>query len=106
MSRALAERPSVIAGLVRALCHCCAEARALAPSPALDATRLVCPRSSRTYLDRGDGVFEPDGGSLAASTVARGGVSEAPPAAAELLSDRPVRTDTKSRIMLERATFA
>jgi len=51
---------------------------------------MLCPETSRTYLDRGDGVYQSDGEALAA----------------DLLSDRPARTPEKTRISLERATFA
>jgi len=103
MSQALQNRSSVVAGLVRALCCCCAEAQELRAHADLPASRLVCPRSLETYLDRGDGVFERDGGKLSDAPPA---VAEPAPGEPELLSDRPARTGPKSRIMLERATFA
>ena len=49
------------------------------------------------YLDRGDGVFVQEGETLEESET-----SGAP----DVVSDRPRRTGPKSRIMLERATFA
>jgi hypothetical protein len=106
MSQALTQRPSVVAGLVRALCHCCAQPQPLAPHTELETSRLVCPQSLQTYLDRGDGVFERDGGKLTTEPEARGPEPEAVPPTVEVLSDRPARTGPKSRIMLERATFA
>jgi hypothetical protein len=84
---------------------------------------MVCPESGRTFLDRGDGLFQADGQILAeadragaatqtpsgaaSEPSARGprGPSEATPPSA-LLSDRPARTADKTRISLERATFA
>jgi hypothetical protein len=106
MSQALAHGQSVIAGLVRALCTCCAEARPLSPHAELDESRLVCPQSLATYLDRGDGVFEADGGKLTIAPEGRALSPEPAPGEPEVLSDRPARTGPKSRIMLERATFA
>jgi hypothetical protein len=66
----------------------------------LDATRMLCPTTGQTYLDRGDGVFEQDG--LRVSDTSARATTVEP----EVLSDRPKRTDEKSRILLERATFA
>jgi hypothetical protein len=106
MSQALTQRPSVIAGLVRALCTCCAESQPLQPHAELDASRLVCPQSLQTYLDRGDGVFERDGGKLTTAPEVQPTNPEPDPGEPEVLSDRPARTGPKSRIMLERATFA
>ncbi|OGR12640.1 MAG: hypothetical protein A2341_20310 [Deltaproteobacteria bacterium RIFOXYB12_FULL_58_9] len=101
MNRSLTTRPSVVAGLVRALCTCCAERQELVAHPELDATRLVCRESGRTYLDRGDGLYEQDGNQIV-GTVAR----QSSPSQPEVLSDRPARTGPKARIALERATFA
>lgn len=100
MTQSLAHRPGVVAGLIRALCTCCAEPQPLQPHAQLDATRLCCPQTLQTYLDRGDGVFELDGNRLETAT-AMAGASEP-----EILSDRPARTGPKTRIVLEKATFA
>jgi hypothetical protein len=66
---------------------------------------MYCPATNRTYLDRGDGVFSGDGQSLSAPQAL---MTQPQPAitAAELLDDRPTRTQDKTRIQLERATFA
>ncbi len=101
MNGPLAHRPGVVAGLVRALCTCCAEPQALMPHAQLDATRLCCPTTQLTYLDRGDGVFEPDG-----NRVTGGPAALAPAGEPEVLNDRPTRTGPKTRIVLEKATFA
>jgi hypothetical protein len=93
-----------MAGMVTARCTCCPEPQTLAPAPELDATRRFCPRSLRTYLDRGDGLFEADGGALPAEGAGTGGENAS--TAPEVLSDRPQRTGPKTRIALERATFA
>jgi hypothetical protein len=105
----------LVAGVVEASCTCCAEPRALLHHIQLGPTRMVCPESGRTFLDRGDGLFQADGQILAGAASgasARGpgepsarGPSEAPPTS-DLLSDRPARTADKTRISLERATFA
>jgi hypothetical protein len=100
MTQSLAQRPGVVAGLIRALCTCCAEPQPLQPHAQLDATRLCCPQTLMSYLDRGDGVFEPDGNRL---TTAPEVPSSSEP---EILSDRPARTGAKTRIVLEKATFA
>lgn len=100
MTRALANRPSVVAGLVRALCSCCEEPQPLAPHAELDATQLVCPQTLLTYLDRGDGLFEQDGNQMRTAPV------ETIDTEPEILSDRPARSGPKSRIALEKATFA
>lgn len=92
----ISPRPSIVAGLVRVMCTCCAEAQRLVAHAELEATQLVCPGSKAIYLDRGDGLYEQTGDSLAAR------VTPEP----EILSDRPARTGPKSRIELERATFA
>ena len=100
MNQSLTHRRNVVAGLVHALCACCAEQMELASHPDLDATQMLCPTTGQTYLDRGDGVFEQDGRTI----EARGAPST--PSQPEILSDRPTRTQEKERIMLERATFA
>lgn len=81
---------TVVAGIVEATCACCTPARELLHHVQLGPARMLCPETSRTYLDRGDGVYQSDGEALAA----------------DLLSDRPARTQEKTRISLERATFA
>jgi hypothetical protein len=70
----------------------------LASHASLGETRRFCPSSGTVYLDRGDGRFLPDLDAPQALAVE--------PAAPDLVSDRPVRTDAKTRIELERATFA
>lgn len=97
----MTHRSSVVAGLVHALCSCCEEAQPLAPHADLDATRMVCPQTLLTYLDRGDGLFEQDGERLTTAPEARSELGQP-----EMLSDRPQRTGPKSRIVLEKATFA
>lgn len=84
---------TLIAGVVRATCSCCAEPRLLLNHLQLGASRMYCPVTQRTYVDRGDGLFRADGITMS-------------PAVAELLDDRPARSDEKTRIQLERATFA
>ena len=113
MTQALANRPSVVAGLVRALCTCCAEPQELTAHQDLDAAHRVCPQSLVTYLDRGDGVFETEGRRLttrptgrAAGQIEAVGTPQALSEEPDLLSDRPARTGAKSRIVLEKATFA
>jgi hypothetical protein len=60
---------------------------------------MLCLATGRTYLDRGDGLYQPDGQTFARPpTEAAGEI--------DLLSDRPARTADKTRISLERATFA
>jgi hypothetical protein len=105
MNRGLSHRPHIVAGLVRAFCDCCAEPQQLAPHASLDAARLACPESLEIYLDRGDGLFEQTGEHLPAngSRVEPPGDPVGQP---EILSDRPRRTGPKTRIELERATFA
>jgi hypothetical protein len=95
----------VVAGLVLARCSCCAEPRNLEPHPDLDATRLYCPGSQLVYLDRGDGLYELEGGKLDAASVAAASRDDAT-AEPDVVSDRPRRTGAKERITLERATFA
>jgi hypothetical protein len=74
----------------------------LVEHPDLDGSRRLCPESRRTYLDRGDGLFEVDGGVLQGVEVAARGEQGEP----DVVSDRPRRTGPKTRIQLERATFA
>lgn len=105
-----------IAGQVHAECTCCVPVRMLVNHVALGATRMACPESHRTYLDRGDGLFQPDGESLSNDQLLARAPAQAPalapapavPAATstDLLGDRPTRTPEKTRISLERATFA
>lgn len=96
---------AVVAGISRARCSCCPEGQALVPHVRLDASRLVCPGTRATYLDRGDGLYEADGGSLEGEgpLMPR---AEQPQSVPDILSDRPQRTGPKTRIDLERATFA
>jgi hypothetical protein len=94
----------LVAGIIEATCTCCAEPRALLHHIPLGPTRMVCPDTGRTFLDRGDGLYQADGQTLAAP-VAEAAPPEATPAS-NLLSDRPARTADKTRISLERATFA
>lgn len=89
-----------IAGVVQPRCACCSTVHTLAAHPSLGETRRFCPASGTVYLDRGDGRFLPD---LDAPQSLRVEPALAPP---DLVSDRPVRTDDKTRIELERATFA
>ncbi len=95
---------SFLAGEVVARCECCAEARTLTPHPELDASRRVCPGTGRIHLDRGDGLYQQDDGRLEPQAEA----SQPPPrpTTPDVLSDRPTRTGPKTRIELERATFA
>ena len=106
MSQNLTTYEPVIAGLVRASCTCCAEPQHLNAHPDLDAAHLFCPNTSLTYLDRGDGMYEADGGTLSATTPPSSGASAQTYGGPEVLSDRPRRTGNKVRIELERATFA
>lgn len=93
---------SVVAGVIHANCTCCAEAQELIHHVQLGPTRMVCLATGRTYLDRGDGLYQPDGQTFGlAPTEARGEITTS-----DLLSDRPARTADKTRISLERATFA
>ncbi len=87
-----------IAGVIHARCSCCAEPRELLSHVQLGSTRMLCPTTGSTYLDRGDGLYQADGLAIQPPV-------EAPPAT-DLLSDRPARTADKTRITLERATFA
>jgi hypothetical protein len=98
-----------LAGIVRAQCNCCPSPQMLVNHVQLGATRMVCPQSHRTFLDRGDGLFQPDGEVLRADVMPTPAVEAevvASPASQDLLSDRPTRTQDKTRISLERATFA
>lgn len=108
MSNKLQRNSAVVAGLVRALCRCCQEQQPLQPHTQLDSAHLVCPETRLIYQDRGDGWFEQDGQRLDANCVleepAAGGEGQA--SGPDLLSDRPARTGPKTRISLERATFA
>ena len=99
---------AVVAGLVRALCRCCDEPRELRPHARLDSAHRVCPETRLTYEDRGDGWFQRDGGELDAGCVVEQVAvgDERHPGEPDLLSDRPARTGPKTRISLERATFA
>ena len=87
-----------VAGRLQPRCTCCANPLTLAGHDALGSTRRFCPASGSVYLDRGDGRFFPDGTAH----------SPEPAQAAEpdIASDRPVRSEEKTRISLERATFA
>ena len=89
---------SRIAGVVQPRCTCCSATHSLASHASLGETRRFCPASGTVYLDRGDGRFLPDLDAPRSLSV-----ESAPP---DLVSDRPVRTDDKTRIELERATFA
>jgi len=99
---------SPIAGRIQAQCQCCAQAVELMARDDLDWTRRYCPNTHLTYLDRGDGLFEADGQHLALQSAQPSLASHASvgPNAASILSDRPAKTDAKTRIELERATFA
>lgn len=93
---------SIVAGVVHANCTCCPEPQELIHHVQLGVSRMVCLRTGRTYLDRGDGLYQPDGQTFALPpTEARGEITNA-----DLLSDRPAKTADKTRISLERATFA
>jgi len=102
---------TMVAGELHVNCSCCPTPQSLLAHPGLDATQLFCPNTHLTYLDRGDGLFEQDGGHLPLQPQARLPVVDAELVRAQLaepdvLSDRPRKTDAKTRIMLERATFA
>lgn len=93
---------SRIAGVVQPRCTCCAASHTLVAHDSLGESRRFCPASGTVYLDRGDGKFLPDldrPEPVRPQPVAAGGEPD-------LVSDRPVRTDEKTRIELERATFA
>lgn len=127
MRNPIVERQRTVAGLVLAACSCCAVRQRLVTHEPLGNTRLVCPLSGSTYLDRGDGVYEPDGQRLEPGTVRTVEFEVREPSSlpsvccgqplepavtgpsdglSDLLSDRPRRTGEKTRIELERATFA
>lgn len=89
---------NVVAGVIHANCSCCAEAQPLIHHVQLGPTRMLCLATGRTYLDRGDGLYQPDGQTISPPTEVSGEI--------DLLSDRPARTADKTRISLERATFA
>ena len=91
---------------MRALCRCCDEPRQLRVHARLASTHLVCPETRATYEDRGDGLFEPDGSELDAAWELDEPAGDGDPGTPDLLSDRPARTGPKTRISLERATFA
>ncbi len=93
-----------LAGVVSATCTCCQPGQVLVPHLSLGGTRMACPQTRQTYLDRGDGIYEADGECLDASTELA--ATNAGAAEQDLLGDRPVRTGPKTRINLERATFA
>jgi hypothetical protein len=94
---------NVVAGVIHANCTCCAEPQELIHHVQLGPTRMLCMSTGRTYLDRGDGLYQPDGQSFALPpTEARGEINTT----TDLLSDRPAKTADKTRISLERATFA
>lgn len=99
---------TMVAGELHVSCSCCPSPQTLLAHPALDATRLFCPNTHLTYLDRGDGLFEQDGSHLPLQPQATLPVIDAELVGAEpdVLSDRPRKTGAKTRIMLERATFA
>ncbi len=94
----------IIAGMLRCRCSCCQPPQVLAADEQLDGVRMLCPETRRTYLDRGDGLFEADGGQLPLTAAPeQSGTAAAQP---DVLSDRPVRSEQKTRIELERTTFA
>jgi hypothetical protein len=101
MTTAMQTTGPIVAGLITAECQCCQQPRSLIGHPDLDASRLMCPQTRRVHLDRGDGLFELE---AARPTVTR--LEPEPEQAADVTSDRPVRTGPKTRIELERATFA
>jgi hypothetical protein len=97
----------VVAGLVKVTCACCATPQVLVPARELDATRMLCPVTRSTYLDRGDGAYQPDGGTAPTATpLPHAGATSSTGPEVEVLSDRPRVTGPKTRISLERATFA
>ena len=95
---------SVVAGVIHANCTCCAEPQELIHHVQLGASRMLCLATGRTYLDRGDGLYQPDGQTFAVPREGNG--SREVSGEIDLLSDRPARTADKTRISLERATFA
>jgi len=98
-----AELEARIAGIVRPSCSCCIERQELLSHVSLGATRRFCPATGTVYLDRGDGLFHPDGAALDVSARTAPPPGDALPAP---VSDRPVKTAEKTRIVLEGATFA
>lgn len=94
---------NVVAGVIHANCTCCAEPQELIHHVQLGASRMLCLATGRTYLDRGDGLYQPDGGTFQAPEARE---SREVSGEIDLLSDRPARTADKTRISLERATFA
>jgi len=96
----------MVAGMVLARCACCREPAPLEADPALDAARRLCPTTRRVYLDRGDGLFEDTGELFAVGVGAEPGPTAQAAPRPDVLSDRPRRTEEKTRIVLERATFA
>ncbi len=101
---------NVVAGVIHTNCTCCAEPQELIHHVQLGASRMLCVATRRTYLDRGDGLYQPDGQTFdVPPTEARGELEIRGPSSSDridLLSDRPARTTDKTRISLERATFA
>jgi len=93
---------SVVAGVIHAHCTCCPEPAELIHHVQLGVSRMLCLATGRTYLDRGDGLYQADGQTFALPPTEASGEIDSP----DLLSDRPTRTAEKTRISLERATFA
>ena len=99
--------PNVVAGVIHANCTCCAEPQELIHHVQLGPTRMLCLATHRTYLDRGDGLYQPDGQTFSVPPPhSAAGTSNDARGEIDLLSDRPARTNDKTRISLERATFA
>lgn len=94
------QEQSMTAGVIRARCTCCAEPRPLKADARLNANQLICPTSKQIYLDRGDGWFE------AVGEVLSGAPQSIETSEPQALGDRPQRSDAKTRIELETATFA
>jgi hypothetical protein len=99
-------RNTIVAGAVRATCLCCPEPNDLLDHTSLDALRRYCPSTHLTYLDRGDGLYEQDGQHLPLGGSAGSEIAAATLEEPSVLSDRPRKTEAKTRIELERATFA
>ncbi|MBI2570258.1 MAG: hypothetical protein HYV63_24915 [Candidatus Schekmanbacteria bacterium] len=119
-------------GVFSAYCVCCEVARELVQARDLGLTLRRCPGTGALHEDRGDGVYElaspedPQGGRAPVllalgspvrpgdGAQARHGETGSPAAGAaaanlpelDLLSDRPKKTEAKTRISLEQATFA
>lgn len=91
---------NLVAGVIEASCTCCPQARELLNHVQLGPSRRFCPDTGQTYLDRGDGVYQGDAQVLGAEARGTGTPTS------DLLSDRPAKTADKTRITLERATFA